>query len=733
MPKLKVVFALTAILLLSWSISQLEPLRADSAQPLYIVLIDEHATGASQENRDLAVSFVGLLSALREGQRIGYLATGDAAAIGPAVAGSTEHKSAYKDAVAGIAGASGAPVADLSASLSYAHELMQFEGAAEGSTVYILSGGELDGEAPGESAPLGETISSFNAEGWQVVSVALPGSSTYARQFMRTASGGTGGDIFPLSTAQELKVIADSILSMDARGSLFEIGQGELASDDVFTASLDIAPSATESSLVFFKQGAGGSLSLKNPSGVEAVGGDRALSGVIETPHVVVWTLVDPTPGEWSVDVRGGEGFISAWHYPKNNLSLHMVSFDTIPFDRSTEFVAYVSDGGERVQASNGEMRVTFTDAAGQTFTHALNDNGELGDAIAGDAYYSTTVPPLGAEGSYSAEIELYWPEYEHSISTRTSVTAQSFPTLDVHLTHTEALLPGERVIIGSAEVKVNGQPYGIPVGLLSAHLSSDSGDGVIEIMPRSLLNTGHAWEFDIVFTPANEELHTLLFSLDMQYAARDYKFTTGSTVISSIVPPPPVVAQAPPPPAPVQAAPPPPPPPAPVAPPAPPAPEPQPEDSSLTRIIRIAAFAAAGIVSALAVAALVYVIYGLTRPSPYGYLCDDEGKLLVDFSMVERPTMTVVTSKNLLSGAELGIPELRGLSFYFGKDDVDIRSAQTEPSIRINNRPLIDGEQTRIDNRSWIGTQGKLFSLSLTKPLTDIEPPIFAPGVGDD
>ena len=159
----------------------MEPLRADSAQPLYIVLIDEHATGASQENRDLAVSFVGLLSALREGQRIGYLATGDAAAIGPAVAGSTEHKSAYKDAVAGIAGASGAPVADLSASLSYAHELMQFEGAAEGSTVYILSGGELDGEAPGESAPLGETISSFNAEGWQVVSVALPGSSTYAR------------------------------------------------------------------------------------------------------------------------------------------------------------------------------------------------------------------------------------------------------------------------------------------------------------------------------------------------------------------------------------------------------------------------------------------------------------------------------------------------------------------------------------------------------------------------
>ncbi len=731
MPKLKIALALTAVLILSLTLFQFGTVHADSPQPLHIVIVDRNAASASPERRDLAVSFVGMLSALREGQLIAYIIAGDDALIGPAIAGSPEHKTIYKEVIAGIADDSDAPAADLSASLAHAHEFMRFESAGKGSTAYILSGGDLEGDAPAEGAPLGKTISGFNAQNWQVVSIALPGSSTYAKQFMRTASSGAGGDIFPLTTAQELKGIADSILSTDAKGSLFEIGQGELVSDDVFTATLNIAPSATESSLVFFKQGADGSISLKNPSGIEASANDRALSDVIETPHVLVWTLTDPAPGQWSIDVRGGEGFISAWHYPKNNLSLHIASFDTIPFDRSSEFVAYVSDGSERVQIHNGEMRVTITDAAGQTSTHALNDNGELGDAIAGDAYYSTTVPPLTAEGTYRAKLELYWPEYQHSISTRKDITAKSFPTLDVHLEHTKALVPGERVIIGSAEVKINGQPYAIPVNLLSAHISSDGGDGAIEIMPRNLLNTGHAWEFDIIFTPAVEELHTLLFNLDMQYAARDYRFTTDSVVLSSIVPPAPVVPPAPapePPPAPPAA--PPPAPVAPVAPVVPPAPEPQPDDYS--RIITIAAIAVAGVVAALLVAAAAYIVYGITRPAPYGYLCDDRGELLLDFSAVERTTMTLIRSKNLISGAELGIPELKGLAFYFSKDEVDIRSAQTEPSIRINNRPLIDGEETRIGRQAWIGTQGKLFSLHMTMPETDFEP-IIAPGVGGD
>ena len=728
MKKSRIAFFLAAILLLSWSVSQTGLLSAQSNDPLYIVVVDRHASGMSESNRDMTVSFIGLLSELREDQSLGFITTGDEGIIGPAVAGSAEHKSTYREVVNRIEDSSAVQVEDLSSALSYAHERMKFEGAGDGSAVYVVSGGEIDGDAPAVEYPLGDTINDFNKEGWQVYGVALPGSSTYAKDFLRTVSGGTGGEIFPLATPQELKVIADKILSSDAKGSLFEIGQDELAPNDVFTASLDIPPSTTESSIVFFKQGSTGSLSLQNPSGVTAAEGDRVLSGVVETPHVVIWTLTDPIPGEWTVDVRGGDGFISAWHYPKNKLDLHLVSFDTIPHDQSTEFVVYISDGSERVSVTDADLRATIVSPSGQTFTHTLNDNGELGDAIAGDAYYSTTVPPLGSEGHYKVELEMHWPQHLHTISTHKSISAQAFPVLDMNLAHTDALVPGERVIIGTAEVKVNDQPYGIPINLLSADISSESGAGVIELIPQELLNTGHAWAFDIVFTPDVVELHTALFQLNMKYAARDYNFTTNSEVLSSYPAPPArpepvVVVQQAAPPAPA-----PPPPPAP-APPViePPAPE---ESSDFPLLIFI--YSVAGVAAILMMAGIIYAIYGLTRPTPYGYIYDDDNELLVDFTTLERSFLTLVNSKNLLQGEELGIPELHGLSFYFSKEDVEIRSSQTEPSIRINNRPLISGEELSAGNQSWIGTQGKLFSLHLTKPADETEPYI-APVVGDD
>ncbi|MXY46718.1 MAG: hypothetical protein F4Y44_06975 [Chloroflexi bacterium] len=718
-----------------WAASQTGLLLAQNNDPLDIVIVDRHATGASEQNRDLAVSFIGLLSELREDQRIGFIATGKESAIGPAIAGSPEHGSAYRDVVSHIEDSDGAPVEDLTAALSYAHELMKFESAGNGSTVYVISGGELDGEAPAAEYPLGETINAINREGWQVVSVALPGSSTYAKEFMRTVSGGTGSDIFPLSTPQELKVIADQILREDAKGTLFEIGQDELAPNDVFSATLEIPPSTTEASLVFFKQGSANSFSLHNPSGLRASEGDRALSSVVETPHVIIWTLTDPAPGKWTIDVRGGDGFISAWHYPKNTLGLHLVSFDTIPHDSSTEFVVYVSDGSQRVTVPDAELRATIITEGEHTFTHSLNDNGEYGDAVAGDAYYSTTVPPLGSEGEYEVELELHWPQHEHTISTRTSVMAQAFPVLDVNLTHVDGLRPGERVVIGTAEVKVNGQPYAVPTSIIDADISSASGNSAIELVPRELLNQGHAWAFDIVFTPGIEEYHTILFRLSMNYAARDYTFTSDSEVLSSYPIPQmqqqPVVAQQAPPPAPE---------PAPEAPAAPPVQTDQtapPEESSGNLTIIIALAVVGGIVAIVMVAGAGYAIYGLTKPEPFGYITDEEGEVLVNFSTVERSFTTLVQHKNLLLGEEIGIPELRGLSFYFSKEEVDIRSSQTEPSIRVNNRPLIAGAQQSASRQSWIGTQGKLYSLHLAKPEpqpAEAPPePTIESAVGDD
>lgn len=740
MRKLIAATSLAAILMLSWTISQQPQARADAKEPLYMALIDRHATSASQESHDLAVSFVGLLSTLREGQRIGFLTAGDESPVGPSVSGSVEHRSDYKEALARLAASGETTAPDLASALAHAHEVMKFQGADVGSTLYIVSGG-AEGDAPESSAALDGAIRDFNLEGWRIVSVALPGSSDYADGVMDAVASGTGSERYPLTSPNDLKVIADSILSQNARGTLFEIGHDELASGDVFTASLNIAPSTTAASLVFFKEGPTGSLSLRNPAGVEATESDRALSSVIETPYMVVWTLVDPAPGKWTVDVRGREGFISAWHYPKHTLSMDFVSFDSVPYDQRVDLVAFISDGAARVASTDVEVRAIVTDAAGETRAYMLNDRGELGDAVSGDTYYSTTLPPLGTEGEYEVELELYWPQYDHAISRRKTITAQAFPSVAVDLTATEGLTPGERANIGSAVVNVKGQPYAIPIERISADVSSASG-GAVELVPQSLLNTGHAWAFDIMFTPAAEDLHTLALRLEMEYASRSYSFISDSAVLSSLpLPEPPPVA---PPPTPAPVAPAPPAAPAPVAV-APPAVEPPPMQESEGGVPAWALFALGAIAVGIVAAGGGYVAYALSRPKPYGYLYGEQGDLLADMSTLKRGMLAEMTSRNLVRGEELGVAELRGLSLYFDQGQVDIRSAQTEPSIRINNKPLIAGEQTRASNQSWIGTQGKLFSLRLGSPLPSDEPfqaPLeftgdddlsVAPSAGDD
>ena len=738
MPKLVVAISLAAMVMLSWNISHREKAIADGGDPVYMALIDRHASGASQANRDLTESFVGLLSSLREGERLGYMTAGDEAAIAPEAAGSAQYKSAHRELVNRLRDASPAAASDLPESLAHAHELMRFEGAGAGSALYLVSGGALEGENPSESRAVADVVAKFNASGWRIVSVSLPEPSGYAADLMAALSDGTGGEAFPLTSPEDLKAIADGVLSADAHGTLFEIGEEDLSPNEVFTASLDIAPSTTETSLVFFKEGATGSLSLKNPSGVEG----RPLSNVVETPHVVVWTLEDPAPGTWSVDARGREGFISAWHYPKNKLDLELASLETAPYDQRLDIVAYISDGGERVSVEGAEMRAAIRDAAGQTVAYPLNDDGELGDSIAGDGYYSATAPPLGAEGEYQVELSLHWPEYNHSISTRKQISAQGFPTLAVNSTIAagDTLTPGDRVRVATVEVQVKGQPYAIPTDRITAQVSSSAGGDIIEIVPQRLLNTGHASAFDVMFTPVGEQLHTLQLRLDLEYAAREYSYTTDSIVLESAVPPPP---------APVVPAPEPPPAVVPAAPPAPdPAPEPPavPAQPSESGFPMAAVYALAAVAGLAVVGAVVYVGYAMSRPRPYGMLYDDQDNLLADLSDLHRSANASLTSKNMVRGEELGIPELAGLSFHFTSNEVELRSSQTEPSIRINNRPLLDGEHVRASDHSWIGTQGKLFSLRLTPDTPDAKPavakpqppteptePVAAPSVGDD
>ena len=60
-----------------------------------------------------------------------------------------------------------------------------------------------------------------------------------------------------------------------------------------------------------------------------------------------------------------------------------------------------------------------------------------------------------------------------------------------------------------------------------------------------------------------------------------------------------------------------------------------------------------------------------------------------------------------------MNVPGLEGVVFHFAKDRVDIRSYADEPTVRVNNQPLVD--QAPVPDRTWIGTGGKLYTFLLS------------------
>lgn len=676
-------------------------------QPLYVVMVDRHALSGSQNNTNLTESFVGLTSTLRDGQQLAFInADNPSNILGPVESGSSEFKTIYKEFVTDISSSDGVAAFDLINPLAHVYGFLDLERAGAGSVIYLVTGGDSEVTQDLNTGRLDIVLDQYNAKQWSISGVSVPGSSANKKEFLNQVASKTGGDIFALSVPEGFKELSDSILRTEAKGTLSEIGQGTLAANEVLTSSLDIAPGTLQATLVFFRQSAQGSLRLKNPSGFEASEGDRTLSSVIETPFVVMWQLIDPAPGEWTVDVRGTEGQISAWNFTANKLGLEFLSHESVPFDQPVPLVAFVSDGVNKVQLEGIEIRASVTDPSGNTLVHNFNDNGELGDAAKGDGFYSTTTSPFGVQGDYQVQLELYWPEYDQSITSRETLSALPFPAVDVNVLQIDSLTIGKRVQIATAKINVNGQPYAISTNELSVDVSSTLADaGLLEVVPQRQVNQGQASGFDFFFTPVKEDLHTLSLRLELEYAGREYILNPDAIVLSSLIPAAPFVPVAA-----VVTEPTAPTPPAAVAPP----------QSLPIGLLAIPVVIVAGLLIALA--------YFLSRPHPYGYLYNDRGELLVDFNSLTRRGQVAFFSKNSVQGRELGLTELENVAFNFSKGRVDILSDRTEPTVRVNNRPLIEGERSILFNNSWIGTQGKLFSFLMSPMTIQAEP-----SVGDD
>jgi hypothetical protein len=377
-----------------------------------------------------------------------------------------------------------------------------------------------------------------------------------------------------------------------------------------------------------------------------------------------------------------------------------------VPVGIPVNIIASVTDDGSLVSVDAG-LLARITDPNGTSVLYDLNDEGTGGDAIAGDGYYSATLPSLTTDGTYSVEMQLQWPEIAHTITTLSSFDARLFPGITLNPEPVETLEPGVRTKIAELRVGIGNQPYSVSPEDLLASVAANQGDpGDVEMVPHQIISEGKAFEYDVFYTAQSQALATVAISMNVEYAGQQFTRSVDPIVVSSVPPTQPL-------PTPRPAA-----TPAPAPTTAPPPPIVREEDpgSATTVLIVILALIAAAVV--------VLLVNYLARVAPFGAIFTEDGRLVLRFSELERPPLRNILTRNRVSGEELGIQGFESLSFKFYREEVLIEPEEfSANTVRLNNQPVT--ELINVFDGSWLGAMGRLYTFRYSdaggeEPVTD-------------
>ncbi len=699
------------------------PLRTAEAQQFFdkltVVAIDRYSISSGDANDQLVNTFVGLLCNLKEDEPVVFVFTDDLSDTYGPLYGNADDSAQLRSQVSAAVGlgSASAPV-DIASSLSSIYDYMTSVQVREEASIYLVTASEDYTASDQMSTDITSALAPIVERGWNVFAATAPGTNSALVSDLDKVSVNSGGESFALTMPEGIEGFMDRSLRMKSQGALNHVGQANLSDNPVFEVDLDIVPSTRWANVVFVREDPQTSFRITNPDGLESSYRDRTSSSVIELPHMVIWQVTDPVQGNWKAEARGGRGVVSANLHLINRYTVELQDMGAVPVDHpETLIVAAVLDRGELV-SPDATVEARVIGPSGDSIIHELNDAGVEGDSIPLDGYFSLTLPPLKEEGRYDVELRLSWPDVDHSIISLAQFEAQHFPTIEVTPNMVEGLKPGVTEKIASVFVNINGQPYTALADEVTVSVSGgdETPAGEVTKIPHEVVTLGKSYGFDIYYTPPTEIQSSVIFGLSIEYAGRQYIYSTDSMVVSSL-PIPASVGQSPAPvtapiPAAAAAA------PAPAPPAAPPvAPPPQVEDSQ-------AGFPTEAIIIALAaigIAALGVILYWLTRPTPFGYMYTEEGELLVDFGGMVRHPVDNIMKRSRIDGNEIDLPGFGGVSFLFGPDTVTMVSVQVLPNtVRVNNQPVTD--TMTIHDNSLIGASGRIYFFRYISPEIALE-----------
>ena len=732
------VAAVAAFFFVNVGVSEAESV---GARQMAVVIADRDAIRASEDSGYLFESLFGLLTTLRPEDRMAFVPVQEPEdVVGPVGGAEVDLRLMIADIDSIMAGTPLEP-ASLVDAMVEASSVMGDERALSGSDVYLIVADDARVALDRQHSNLAPLLSRFQENGWRVNGIMLPETTSSVKQFLGKMAEDSGGSVYDLSAEGGLTELGQAILSEDLRGSLSPLGQRDLYPSEVMTTAVDVSPGTEETTVIIVKETPDGSLRISNPDGLDSSQRDRSSSRVIETPHVVAWKLTDPAVGSWMVDIGGVEGRVSVWSHSTNRYSLVLGNSEPIPTGQPATISAYITEDGRPVKLHGITVVARLTTPDGANLAYTMNDNGENGDVVSGDGYYSVALGPLQSIGEYETVLEMWWPDHTYMVSSGSSFTTSAFPAIRVEPGKLNELESGVRALVATVYVHVQGEPYAIQSEQLTASIgtpfeqgrraalgqgkvaqgtegqslptptSAPEGFGLLEVEPQRLFGDGPAWEYQVYYTPSSEGRRDLFFDLDLEYSGVRYAHSSEALRLTSLAPVVPEVAPV----APVAVE---------ISPPAVPVTVPVTiSPTPVTMVAETQSMAVWPVVVALVliIAVIATVLaYLLTQARPRGYLYNDLNEPIVDFSKLKRGPAVALFLKNLVPGRDLNVPELSGLVFMFTRSGVKLRSAGEHPTVRVNNQPLIN--EAEIDDRTWIGSGGKLFTFMLS-PAQDPNP----------
>ncbi len=568
----------------------------------------------------------------------------------------------------------------ISGALGEAINELNVTNASEGSTINLVLFDELKIDA-NEQKIVQSMIDSLYNKNWKLNVIHKYGTTKSTLDKYSNWSTWGQGILQPIVVPDTIELLVERILQDNAERILKKDFKGIIDKNSLFQKEILVTPGSSELEIVSYTANSEGNISIVSPLNTE---GKVTPSNLVVTPFSKIWRFNNPVPGRWIFKISDYDsGLLSIYHRNKVDYNIDLVSKGPFPTKNSIQLVTNMVKSNDRLISDNAYVELIFDNK----ISYEMNDNGNKGDAVPGDGYYSMILPDVLQPGEYDVSIKFSWPEFGSSISDSTKISFENFPEIKTDVINTTELSLNTNTSIAIIEILLEGEKYYINKDDIKWAFSSDQEKLDITVNPINAIQDGRASKFEIMLSTSDYGKASIVFRLDSTYKNKQFVMYSDTVLIKTISKP-------------VQE---------PVA-------EIVKEANSVEKIqekietqsnFMLTIFI---IVAVLIILLIIIFVYALITYSmkvdTRGYIYDDKNNLLFDINSIKRNLPNKIFQRNQIKGLDFKEDLFKGLEFRFMEGYV-ILTNKSGQSVRVNNQPL--SESVEIFGKAWIGIQGKL------------------------